>query len=285
MSQKTVRHANKALRKGFTILPNVLLLDPALSAGALRTYAVFTHLAWAPESDWPGQDELGPKFLGVKDAKTVRKWITDLEERGLLSSTRRGRGLTNLYEVHLPEDQAEVQNGKNPRSGTGKNPPAEREESTGPNREHLEDAPGGASDDAPPVAEDTPQPPAGGKVVRFRGRQVPLDVYCTAVALLESFNTLAGTSYAPLTGSGRPTESLKRLFGAILDHPEISLELGERMIRIQLADPYWQGRPQPGNVFGPGVLERNIEAASWTTQQQGNRAASLVNRLDARRAA
>lgn len=272
--QKTVRHASKALRKGFTIVPNVLLLDPAISAGALRVYAVFNYLAWATEDEWPGQDELGPKFLGVKDPKTIRRWIADLEELGLLKSTRRGRGLTNLYEVFLP-DEAESQNGKNARSGTGKNHPPERANTPSPKSEQFKNT------------EDTPQPP-GGQIIKFGRKTVPFDRLCCAIALLETFNEKANTSYGPWKGNAvgeKPSEGLKRIIGAVMEHPEIEVETGERMIALAFAGGrYWEPEiPQPGNVFGPGVVEKHLQAALRRPQPQ--QSASIVDRLDARRKA
>lgn len=132
---------------------------------------------------------------------------------------------------------------------------------------------------------ETPQPP-GAKVIKFGRRQVPLDRLCCAIALLETFNEKAGTSYGPWKAGAvneRPTESLKRIIGAVMEHPEISVEIGERMITLAFAgDHYWAPSPaQPGNVFGPNVVEKHLQAALRRPQPQ--QSSSIVDRLDARR--
>jgi hypothetical protein len=98
--------------------------------------------------------------------------------------------------------------------------------------------------------------------VKFNGRAVPRDRVTVATKILEDFNDREGTSYQPFTGSGKPSEPFKRVLGAIIDRPHIGVELGVRINEVCLAaDRFWEGPAQPGNVWGPGVVDRNVAKA------------------------
>jgi hypothetical protein len=98
--------------------------------------------------------------------------------------------------------------------------------------------------------------------VKFNGRTVPRDRVTVATKILEDFNDREGTSYQPFTGSGKPSEPFKRILGAIIDRPHIGVELGARINEVCLAaDRFWEGPAQPGNVWGPGVVDRNVAKA------------------------
>lgn len=105
---------------------------------------------------------------------------------------------------------------------------------------------------------EVPAPPKA-KPLRFGGRPVSEKTRAVAIGILDEFNQVAGTSYKPLDGRDLPTDSLRRIFGALLAHPEITLDRGKRMISVAFADPYWTGKPTLGVVFGPGVVERYLE--------------------------
>lgn len=109
-----------------------------------------------------------------------------------------------------------------------------------------------------------PTPPRGG-AVKFNGRIVPETVVTTAEAILADFNKRAGTHYAPRGQAGKPTEQFKRILGALIEHPDIDAVAGARINAAALADPYWHGPPHPGNVWGPGVIDRNVELARGTS--------------------
>lgn len=99
------------------------------------------------------------------------------------------------------------------------------------------------------------------KAVKHNGKAVPSETVSVAEQILASFNEQAGTKYGAYTGAGDPSENLKRIIGAVTAHPEITPDIGAAMVRQQLANPYWQGTPDAGNVFGPKIVERNLEAA------------------------
>lgn len=134
------------------------------------------------------------------------------------------------------------------------------------------DACNGHADVTPPEVEGRkektpPTPPDGGErditAVRFNGKPVPQPTLLIAQHVLANFNRQAGTAYEPLTADGKPSENLKRILGAISSWPKINAEVADRMIRKQLAAPYWgQSRPHLGHVFGPGVVEQNLAGAT-----------------------
>lgn len=102
------------------------------------------------------------------------------------------------------------------------------------------------------------------KPVKHAGKVVPAPVLAVAEEILAELNQQASTKYSVYTAGGDPSENLKRILTAVLAHPEITPQIGAAMIRHQLANPYWQGNPDAGNVFGPRIVERNLEAARST---------------------
>jgi hypothetical protein len=90
-----VRIEDDALRAGFTQIPNALLRRPDVSLGAKMTYVVLLSYAWQTESCFPGQERMAAD-MGVTD-RSVRAYLGELVERGLLEVTRRGQGMTNVY--------------------------------------------------------------------------------------------------------------------------------------------------------------------------------------------
>lgn len=84
--------------KGFTMVPNALLEDPALSLKAKMVYAFHLKYAWEKDRVWPGQKKLG-KYLGRSEA-WVSQGVNELKEAGWMSSKRRGLGKTNITVLH-----------------------------------------------------------------------------------------------------------------------------------------------------------------------------------------
>jgi hypothetical protein len=97
----SVRWADEALQQGFTQVPNAVLLDPRLSAGARLVFAVLCHYAREKDSCFPGQARMAEQ-VGAKE-RAVRTKIRELEEAGLVTTEQRGLGKTNRYLLHLPD--------------------------------------------------------------------------------------------------------------------------------------------------------------------------------------
>lgn len=137
--------------------------------------------------------------------------------------------------------------------------------------------------------EDPPNPPDGGPSVRYAGKPVPATTLRAALRIVEVFNDQAGTTYEPFAGDGSPSENLKRVIGAVGRWPAITEDVAGRMIRTSLAAPFWgDARPHLGHVFGPGVVEQNLQNAAGPApddtvkrklldgQQQGERLTALL---------
>ncbi|HXR31467.1 MAG TPA: helix-turn-helix domain-containing protein [Solirubrobacterales bacterium] len=92
---KAVRFADDTTQQGFTQIPNAILRDSDLSAGARLTYALLSSFAWQADECWVGQAKLA-KLAGVGD-RQIRNYLGELEEGDLLETTRQGLHKPNLY--------------------------------------------------------------------------------------------------------------------------------------------------------------------------------------------
>ncbi|MGQ9498744.1 MAG: helix-turn-helix domain-containing protein [Desulfotomaculales bacterium] len=98
MSDKTLVIQDPVLKKGFTAIPNAVLWAPGLSLSAKALYAILLGFAWADEECFPGQDKLAA--AADADIKTVRKYLNELRDYGLISWVRRGLNRPNIYYIH-----------------------------------------------------------------------------------------------------------------------------------------------------------------------------------------
>lgn len=91
--------ADPATRFGFTMVPNFLLTNKALSVGAKLAYAMLLKYAWSDDACYPGQQKLADD-MGAGE-RSIRTYLKELEDERLLEVTQRGLGKTNLYRLHL----------------------------------------------------------------------------------------------------------------------------------------------------------------------------------------
>jgi hypothetical protein len=91
--------ADPVTRHGFTQVPNVILVDPALSVGAKLAYAMLLKYAWDAGACFPGQVRLAAE-MGSGE-RSVRRYLDELESSGFLEVEQRGLGKTNYYRLHL----------------------------------------------------------------------------------------------------------------------------------------------------------------------------------------
>ncbi len=91
--------ADPVTQQGFTQLPNFILRDPKLTAGAKVVYAMFISYGWHNNFCFPGQEKLATD-MGVTRPR-VTQLIGELERAGLITIQRRGQGKTNIYVVHF----------------------------------------------------------------------------------------------------------------------------------------------------------------------------------------
>ena len=85
--------------KGFTQVPNHVLVSGKLSPGAKLTYAMLLKYAWQNDFCFPGQERLA-KDMGVTD-RSVRTYLQELEMQKFVNIKQRGLGKPNLYELNL----------------------------------------------------------------------------------------------------------------------------------------------------------------------------------------
>lgn len=120
---------------------------------------------------------------------------------------------------------------------------------------------GGPEPQLPNVEKREDLEPPSDPPVSFRGKRVPVATTRAALRAVEGWAARTSQTIRQFDGQGKPTDSLKRVVGAMLSFPEV-VELWPKMIECALARPWWEGTaPGVGVVFGPGVVERMIEEA------------------------
>lgn len=89
-------------------------------------------------------------------------------------------------------------------------------------------------------------------------RKVPTWACARSLRLLVEYNLQAGQRLGAFRHNGQPSEALKRITGAVLDHPDVDDVQWAEVVARTLAAPWWDGPPSVGCVFGPGVVDRNL---------------------------
>lgn len=87
---------DQVLASGFTQIPNLVILNPRLSMQAKYLYGLLLSYAWKDPFSFPGQKRLC-KLCNVKKADTLRPYLQELHDSGVMTIVRRGQGKTNLY--------------------------------------------------------------------------------------------------------------------------------------------------------------------------------------------
>jgi len=91
--------ADPMSKRGFTQVPNFILMNATLSVGAKLTYAMLLKYAWYDKKCFPGQQTLA-KDMGASD-RSVRNYLKELEKARFIKIVQRGLGKVNIYELHL----------------------------------------------------------------------------------------------------------------------------------------------------------------------------------------
>lgn len=94
-----LKGADALTQKGFTMVPNHVLVSGKLSPGAKLCFAMLLRYAWQNGFCFPGQARLALD-MGVSD-RSVRTYLQELSERSLITIKQRGLGKPNLYEINL----------------------------------------------------------------------------------------------------------------------------------------------------------------------------------------
>ncbi|MGH2506395.1 MAG: helix-turn-helix domain-containing protein [Ktedonobacteraceae bacterium] len=85
--------------KGYTQVPNHVLVSNKISPGAKLTYAMLLKYAWEKDFCYPGQEQLSKDMGG--GVRSVIRYMQELEKTGFLKIVRRGQGKPNLYELNV----------------------------------------------------------------------------------------------------------------------------------------------------------------------------------------
>src|SRR5881227_428980 len=85
-----LKGADLLTAKGFTMVPNHLLISNKISPGAKLTYAMLLKYAWQNDFCFPGQERLA-KDMGVTD-RSVRTYLQELESQKFINIKRKGQG-------------------------------------------------------------------------------------------------------------------------------------------------------------------------------------------------
>ena len=90
-----LKHRSPIDAKGYTMLMNCVLYDPALSDGAKVTYISLLDYARQDDNCFPGQAKLAERRRMTE--RSVRNHLGELEKRGLIAIEQRGHMKTNIY--------------------------------------------------------------------------------------------------------------------------------------------------------------------------------------------
>ena len=106
-----LKGADVLTEKGFTQVPNHVLVSRELSPGAKLTYAMLLKFAWQNDYCFPGQERLA-RDMGVTD-RSVRTYLQELQAKEFITIKQRGLGKPNLYELNLAQRIISGTNRKN----------------------------------------------------------------------------------------------------------------------------------------------------------------------------
>ena len=94
-----LKGADVLTTKGYTMVPNHVLVSDRISPGAKLAYAMLLKYAWQNDYCFPGQERLATD-MGVT-RQSANTYIQELQRGDFIGIKRRGQGKTNLYELNL----------------------------------------------------------------------------------------------------------------------------------------------------------------------------------------
>ncbi len=100
--------ADVVTAKGFTMVPNHVLVSNKISPGAKLAYAMLLKYAWEKDFCYPGQETLA-KEMGVSD-RSVRTYLQELEAEKFINIKQQGQGRPNLYVLYMRASGADRKN-------------------------------------------------------------------------------------------------------------------------------------------------------------------------------
>jgi 5-methylcytosine-specific restriction endonuclease McrA len=233
-SNKSVRYASSWMQGGFTMIPNVVLLNSELGYSAHRAYSILLFYARQDEKAWPRQiDEVRARF-GFPD-RTWREAIKELVAAGLVQMWRRGQGRSNVYVLLDPraaESADQVQDGEIGRS-----------EAADPADQERRDRPIPSDEDAGKQTQRHSWPKSvDSKPVTDQEREL-------ADGILAAWNAAIGAELQPTREYGRG------IVMRIREHPDLTLEDHVRVITTRVRKKWWtEKRPGPRVLYGNATI-------------------------------
>lgn len=136
--ERTVVIEDESLRQfagGFTSIPNRILRNGQISLGSRMCYAMLLSYAWQDNFCFPAQLRLA-EDLGIGE-RTVRQYLNELRDGGLITWKQRGLNLPNVYRIlKLP---ALVSPSGNGHPGPAKSAAPDRQDTSGQDRHSASD--------------------------------------------------------------------------------------------------------------------------------------------------
>lgn len=255
-SGRDVVHRSAWTQAGFAQIPAPVLFDPELTIGAKMLYALLKWHARGDATDvWPGMERLC-ETLGVGD-NACRRYREELRAAGLISVKRRGLGRPNLYTLIEPDDYRTLT------SADGGSRSADSEDLDGLETADEVDVVEVEKPSTPPVSPPSSEVAvaAARAPAKVDGKVVVATEADFARAILETWNEQTGQAL-------RATTHLSKIILRCREYPEATLDDHERIIRANLADPWWKGPPSPSVIYGNDAqFERSIETARGEGQK------------------
>lgn len=250
----------------FTIVPDWVLALPLSSAG-FRLYVVLLSFAGKDSTSFPSLRAISERMCGASP-RQLRRLRAELEKSGLLTVIERtrenGSQTSNLYVVNtLPNPHATWY-----QMGMG-------EEDTGVRGDPDTDDRGIRTPVSPPEGESVevesggrpprrPPPARASAALTVDKRRASVEEMELGGTLLEMWNGLSGQRL-------RSPDFVKLFIRRCREHPEVTLEQHESLIRSLLTDPdpWWQGHPSPNLIYGSSAqFERQLTTLEAPARQR-----------------
>lgn len=260
--------------RGFAAIPNHIIRDSTLTPATRILYGVIVSYAWSGRVCSVSTGRLCEEAGMGRSA--FFEGIATLRDRGLLDIEKRrsANGWKNVYVPTMRGVEIDDDEGGSPDSGRGVVRQADGGSSATrtqkKTKEEEDSEPYGSEslrardDELPGLA---PSPPAGCAAAKTQPKvnRVPVSDEHMKIAegIVAAFNEHAGTRFTAIA-------HLVPLVMRIREHPELGLPDHQRIIRHQLAAPWWKGPPGLNVIYGQGALfERAMHAEAAPVARNG----------------
>jgi hypothetical protein len=95
--------------------------------------------------------------------------------------------------------------------------------------------------------------------LKYRGRAVDERVAVEACQLVQLYASRTGQTVQRFKRNGSATEELTRVIGALATFDDVPLAKWIATLETVLLNPWWDGPPSIGVIFGPKIVQRNLD--------------------------